>query len=109
MGGSEFSDISISVESTLPCGNDCPVGVSCGSGYFVKKGAAIRNKGMMFEGDAAFVGNAAVTGYNWVQGKAGAVSNTKSGSILFKGKAHGARKRDRRNVRGECWRFPQQG
>eukprot|EP00903_Cladosiphon_okamuranus_P007798 g7547.t1 len=86
MGASEFSDNSISVEFSPLCGNDCS-DAGRGSGYIVKKGAAIHNKGMLtFEGDAAFVRNVVVTGYNWVQGKAGAVSNTKSGSILFKGK-----------------------
>lgn len=41
---------------------------------------------LTFEGDAAFVRNVVVTGDNWLPGKAGAVSNTKTGSILFKGK-----------------------
>ncbi len=48
---------------------------------------AYQKKGMLtFEGDAAFLRNAVRTEDSVEQGKAGAVSNTGSGTIYFKGK-----------------------
>eukprot|EP00903_Cladosiphon_okamuranus_P012904 g12048.t1 len=56
------------------------------SGYVVKKGGAVHNKGMLtFEEDATFVRNFAHTDDSTDLGRGGAVSNTGSGSIWFKG------------------------
>ncbi|CAM9248042.1 unnamed protein product, partial [Hapterophycus canaliculatus] len=58
-----------------------------GNSYVTKKGGAIHNKGiLMFEGEAIFERNEVRTDDSPDQGKGGAISNTGSGSILFKGK-----------------------
>ncbi|CAM9293134.1 unnamed protein product [Ectocarpus fasciculatus] len=88
MGTSEFSDNSVTVKQIGPisCGDGCER-IARGVSYIVKKGGAIHNKGMLtFEGDATFERNAVHTSLDEEVGRAGAISNTGSGTILFNGK-----------------------
>ncbi|CBJ25812.1 asn/thr-rich large protein family protein [Ectocarpus siliculosus] len=88
MGTSEFSDNSVAVKQIGPvsCGDGC-TRIGRGLSYIVKKGGAIHNKGTLtFEGDATFERNEVHTEDSVEQGKAGAISNTGSGTILFKSK-----------------------
>ncbi|CAM9305642.1 unnamed protein product, partial [Ectocarpus fasciculatus] len=97
MGTSEFSDNSVAVKQIGPisCGDGCTT-IGAGLSYIVKKGGAIHNKasprqlspwGMLtFEGDATFERNEVHTEDSVEQGKAGAISNTGSGTIVFNGK-----------------------
>ncbi|CAM9677141.1 unnamed protein product [Ectocarpus fasciculatus] len=88
MGTSEFSDNSVAVKQLgeVSCGDGC-FRTGRGLSYVVKKGGAIHNKGTLtFEGDATFERNAVHTDDSVEQGKAGAISNTGSGTILFKSK-----------------------
>ncbi|CBN76928.1 asn/thr-rich large protein family protein [Ectocarpus siliculosus] len=88
MGTSEFSDNSVAVKQlgAVSCGDGCER-TGRGLSYVVKKGGAIHNKGTLtFEGDATFERNAVHTEDSVEQGKAGAISNTGSGTIWFKSK-----------------------
>ncbi|CAN0459683.1 unnamed protein product [Ectocarpus sp. 12 AP-2014] len=88
MGTSEFSDNSVEMKQIGPvsCGDGC-TRIARGLSYIVKKGGAIHNKGALtFEGDATFERNVAHTEGSSEQGKGGAISNTGSGTILFKRK-----------------------
>ncbi|CAM9827986.1 unnamed protein product [Pylaiella littoralis] len=87
MGAANFTDNSIAIKQIGPisCGDRCTT-VGPGLSYIVKKGGAVHNKGALtFEGDATFTRNKAVTQDSIEMGKAGAISNTGSGTIIFKG------------------------
>ncbi|CAN0371499.1 unnamed protein product [Ectocarpus sp. 12 AP-2014] len=88
MGTSAFSNNSVAMKQIGPisCGDGC-TRTARGLSYIAKKGGAIHNKGMLtFEGDATFERNAAHTESSEEDGKGGAISNTGSGTILFKSK-----------------------
>ncbi|CAM9839196.1 unnamed protein product [Ectocarpus sp. 12 AP-2014] len=88
MGTSEFSNNSVAMKQipTTSCGDGC-TGTVRGLSYIVKKGGAIHNKGTLtFEGDATFERNTAHCEGNDQKGSGGAISNTGSGTILFKSK-----------------------
>ncbi|CAM9315204.1 unnamed protein product [Ectocarpus sp. 13 AM-2016] len=88
MGTSKFSNNSVAMKQIGPisCGEGC-TRIARGLSYIVKKGGAIHNKGALtFEGDATFERNVAHTERSSEQGKGGAISNTGSGTILFKRK-----------------------
>eukprot|EP00903_Cladosiphon_okamuranus_P018939 g17418.t1 len=68
-------------DNKVLCDEDCTQ-IGRGLSYVIKKGGAIHNKGMIsFEGDAIFDNNLTFG----AEGKGGAISNTGSGSIFFKG------------------------
>eukprot|EP00903_Cladosiphon_okamuranus_P018941 g17419.t1 len=82
MGTSNFTDNSVVVKD-LCDHDDCVGSTGRGLSYVIKKGGAVHNKGTLsFEGDASFSRNSAGTREST---KGGAISNTGSGSILFKG------------------------
>ncbi|CAM9828624.1 unnamed protein product [Pylaiella littoralis] len=87
VGAASFTDNSIAIKQIGPisCGDGC-TRTGRGLSYIVKKGGAVHNKGILtFEGDATFTRNKVVTEDSVEQGKAGAISNTGSGTIMFKG------------------------
>eukprot|EP00752_Nemacystus_decipiens_P009969 g8891.t1 len=87
MGASEFSNNSVAIKQIGPITSGDSIITGRGVSYIVKKGGAIHNKGMLtFDGDATFLGNYVETDDSVESGRAGAVSNSGSGSILFKGK-----------------------
>ncbi|CAM9416199.1 unnamed protein product, partial [Ectocarpus fasciculatus] len=86
MGTSEFSDNSVAAKQLGPVveGNNFVTGR--GTSFIAKKGGAIHNKGtLIFEGDATFERNEAHN-EDGLGADAGAISNTGSGTILFKSK-----------------------
>ncbi|CBJ29594.1 asn/thr-rich large protein family protein [Ectocarpus siliculosus] len=88
MGTSEFSNNSVAVKQfgRISCGDGCTRSER-GLTYIVKKGGAIHNKGTLtFDGDATFERNVAHTESSNQRGNGGAISNTGSGTILFKSK-----------------------
>ncbi|CAN0128362.1 unnamed protein product [Scytosiphon promiscuus] len=88
MGTSEFTDNSVLLKQLGPvsCGDDC-LRIARGVSYVVKKGGAVHNKGTLtFDGDATFTRNEVRSDDSNEQGQGGAISNTGSGSILFKSK-----------------------
>ncbi|CAN0215543.1 unnamed protein product [Scytosiphon promiscuus] len=88
MGTAEFIDNSVLIKQIGPisCGDYC-TRIGRGLSYIVKKGGAVHNKGTLtFEGDTTFTGNQVQSEDEAEQGMGGAISNTGSGSIFFKGK-----------------------
>eukprot|EP00903_Cladosiphon_okamuranus_P014210 g13202.t1 len=87
MGTAYFLGNSVANEQLGPvsCGEGC-TRTARGESYITKKGGAVHNKGMLtFESDVIFESNEVTTEEAEEVGRGGAISNTGSGTIMFKG------------------------